>query len=138
MLRQRSDEVKSLKSEKEDLINDIEAKQLRLIELEESFEELRRENEEVKAELFTRKVELKAANAVIDEVTVTEKTLTIQGNYHWSTLLNSLKISSPVGNSLKHELLERHEDIDKLLFKVDKLVNNESQRLLSTSGYIGQ
>lgn len=107
----RIEELKAVKGERDDLIEDLSDSRR---ECERVTEELAEANETVtavKGEFVDTFVELRATEGVVSKQTATEKKLT------------------SAGCKMQRDLTARQQDISSLLSKIDRLSNKENERI---------
>jgi hypothetical protein len=117
-LRSKSEEVKTLRSERDTISTELEEAQQTLTTTEAKLQVVTDCYEDTKVVLQSTEAELKATNAVVGEQVVTEATLQRQGA------------------SIQSELTTRREDVDGLLAKMDRYSKSETKRLDETAAMI--
>lgn len=114
-LKIRNDEVKIMKNERDGFVEKIDAATTELSAITVQLETMTETLDKTVKTLESKKVELKAVEAVVIEQIYTEDQLLVSGS------------------NLQSEVVSRRHDIDLLIAKVDKLADKESVRLHETS-----
>jgi hypothetical protein len=117
-LKIRTDEIKLLKIEKEDLVESLSNIKSELVVVTSEMDQIKDTLSITESELASTTVELVATTAVVDEQIETESDLTEHVT------------------DLQRDLTGRREDIGKLFDKVDLFVINESSRISSVKEFV--
>jgi kinesin family protein 11 len=119
-LKGRTEEVKVLKVEKEELTLTLETTASELQSTVVSLEKAATQLEVAIEQLDETKVDLKATEAVVAEQVVTE-----------CSLLET-------GNDMQEDLTARQNDLDQLLRKVSQMAQKEAQSITGASAFVSQ